>query len=183
MESMLVLAVAWWGWILIVIGALIVGVIVIGVLLPKRIVVMRSATINATPTEVGELTLDLKCWRDWGVWYRKDPAPETSYGEVTRGNGAFMKWTDKSGEGSMTVTKFDEASGIEFDMLFGEKWKSEGLFKYRAEGEGTIVEWTMISEIPNPVFRVMMALFNFKKAIARDFDGGLKNLKELVEKK
>ena len=75
-------------WVLGGVLALAAVLLVGDLLLPSAFTVERSARIAAAPDKVYPLVADLKRWRDWGAWYRRDAAMQISYSGAESGAGA-----------------------------------------------------------------------------------------------
>lgn len=142
----------------------------------------RSARIEADPGRVHDLIDDFRQWESWSPWEDLDPQMEHRYSGPTRGVGARHEWAGnkKAGEGAMEIT----ASNPEYvvsDLEFIKPFKARNVsrFDLTPASGGTEVTWTMTGT-QNPAMRVLGRLL-FDKAIAKDFDRGLANLKKQAE--
>jgi len=62
---------------------------------------------------------DMKRWRDWAIWYERDPRDAVSYSPTTTGVGAFADWKSKSqGNGRMTVKENDPSKKMVYTLSF-----------------------------------------------------------------
>jgi uncharacterized protein YndB with AHSA1/START domain len=146
--------------------------------------VVRSIVIQAPPEKVYPLIASPRQWTRWSVWMRRDPQMRIDYTGPESGSGAGWSWQSKSeGDGRMTFTDAEAARRIEYALFFKDfSTISNGDLQLVPEGAAaTPVTWTMNGDMgANPVFH-WMALFA-DGLVGKDFEGGLVNLKELVEK-
>lgn len=170
------------------IGALIVIalVVVIGLVAPKDYAVAESITVQAPPEHVHAFVGDLKRWPEWTPWQEQDPSIVTTYGERTTGVGASQSWTGEDGDGELTVTRWDPASGIAFEMAFimdGTRIPASGALTYTRVGSGTEVTWTMEGSWKGAVPPVLDGWMKILSPwmIGSEFERGLTKLKRVVE--
>jgi len=171
-------------WILWVVLALIVLLVAGGYVLSSRYTVSRSIVIQAPAEKVYPLVASPREWTRWSVWNRRDPGMRIDYAGPDSGSGAKWTWHSKSqGDGSMTFTSAEPPRRVAYALYFSDfNTTSTGDLQLAAEGAGaTRVTWTMDGDMgANPVFH-WMALFA-DRMIGKDFEAGLANLKEVVEK-
>lgn len=144
--------------------------------------VAREIVIQARPGAVHQQIGDLREWPNWLPFTKHDRSVKTTIEKPT-GVGAHQHWVGKDGTGKLTFTASDEAKGVEFDMLFDEKWKSKGAFTYAEaeQGASTKVTWRMAGQNDDLMGR-WMALF-MSPMMGPMFDEGLADLKKKVEAK
>jgi len=151
--------------------------------LPDRYKVERSIEINAPMSTVYPLVYDPKAWVRWGVWSRRDPAMKVTYSGAAAGVGAKWSWQSVSeGSGSMEFTAAEFNKRVAYQIAFDDM---EGIFAGRLEfapaGKAVRVSWIAEGEVgANPLKRYFAILMD--RMLGPDFEGGLKNLKELAEK-
>lgn len=159
-------------------------VLVISFTLPSTYYVQRTTVIQASPLEVFAYVNEMKRWPVWSIWMERDPAMTYSFGKVSAGVGANMKWKSKSqGEGEITFKEVVPNEAITYELRFTD-WESvsTGKFKLAATSGGTEVTWSDEGKLSvNPVMKIMGRFFD--KWIGEDFEAGLKKLKEAVEQK
>jgi hypothetical protein len=97
------------------------------------------------------------------------------------GVGAHQSWTGDSGNGKLTFTSSDEKKGVEFDMVFDEKYKSQGSLTYTPSGDETRVTWRMKGQNDDFLGKWMALAMPFM--VRAYFDEGLQDLKKKVEGK
>lgn len=155
-----------------------------GLLLPAGFTVQRSASIGAPPDQVYAAVADPRRWNDWGEWNRRDRNMQITYFGPPSGVGAGWEWKSQSqGDGRMTFTAAEPGQRVAFDLFFPDfGTTSKGELRFAPEASGTRVTWTMQGDMGrNPLYH-WMALF-MDGMVGKDFDAGLANLKQLVEKR
>lgn len=163
--------------------ALWILLLLVGFLLPGRFRVERSTVIAARPVAVFGLIGDLKAWRQWGVWFKRDPGMQVAYSPATTGVGAWSQWKSKSqGDGRMTISSVSPPGRLEYRMEFTDMGMvSRGAMMLAGGTDGaTRVTMTMEGDLGhNPLYR-WMGLF-MDRLVGPDFEEGLANLKRLSE--
>lgn len=177
--------------VVLILGLTVVGILVlvaaIGLMSSPRYAVAKSITIQAPPETVHQWVGDLKHWPEWLPWYDQDPSIATTYGETTTGVGAHQSWTGKSGDGDLTFTRCDPATGIAYDMAFIQgdlRMTSKVEMDYEKVEGGTKVTWSMegsFEGIYPPVLKGLMGRM-MGALIPKDFETGLEKLRTAVEK-
>lgn len=142
----------------------------------------RSTRIEADPARVHDLIDDFHHWESWSPWEDLDPQMEHRYFGPVRGVGARHEWAGnkKAGEGAMEITTSNPERVIA-DLEFIKPFKARNVSRFDlipVSGR-TEVTWT-ITGTQNPLMRLLGRLF-FDKAISKDFDRGLANLKKQAE--
>ncbi|RYE76167.1 MAG: transcriptional regulator [Myxococcales bacterium] len=140
----------------------------------------HETTIAAPPATVHALIADFHEWVKWSPWEGVDPELQRTYDGS--GVGATYHWSGnkQAGEGEMRFTGITP-SRVAVDLKFLKPFKAENTvtFDLTPTGEGTHVAWTMAGE-RGLLFSIMGKLF-FDKAIGKDFDKGLAQLKAAAE--
>lgn len=142
--------------------------------------VSREIAINAPPEAVHKQVGDLREWPNWLPFTKHDKSVKTTIEQPT-GVGAHQHWTGNDGTGKLTFTASDEQRGIEFSMLFDEKWASKGALTYTKSGDDTRVVWRMTGQNDDFVGKWMAAGMGIM--VGPMFQEGLVDLKNKVEAK
>lgn len=172
--------------ILIGLLVIIVLLVVVGFLLPTTYAIEERVTINTDAAKVHALVGDLTKWDDWSPWKEMDPTIVVTLGATTTGVGASQTWTGDTGDGELTFTACDPATGIAYDMAFimGEtRAPSTSVMKYLIAEGSTEVVWTMEGDVRDfmpPVVGGYMNIF-MKMSISGMFQQGLDKLKTVAE--
>ena len=164
-------------------AALVLLLALIGLLLPRRYRVERSAVIKARPEVVFAQVADLREWKNWGVWFERDPQMQITYSENTAAVGGWSEWKSKSqGNGKATLTRLTPSTEAEYSLQFeGMGFASQGSFTLTPGNGGVRVVWADTGDLGlNPVSR-WFGLF-LDRMIGPDFAAGLAKLRSFCEK-
>lgn len=171
-----------WKKILIGLAAIVVLILLVGLALPRTYKVERTIDVNATMDKVYPLVYDPKAWARWGVWNRRDPAMKMTYAGVPAGAGAKWSWQSKSegnGEMEFVVTEFNKV--VAYRISFPDyNMTADGRLEFVAAGKGVRVTWIGEGDMGgNPLMHYMAVMMD--RMLGPDFEGGLRNLKQLAE--
>lgn len=171
--------------ILIGLAVLIVALLLVGFLLPGKMEVSRSISVNASAENVFDEFNDLKKWQEWQYWNTLEKPGEMTltYGGKTEGTGAWYSWDGKNtGKGKITITESVPDQSVASDIEFTGSGTAKGLYTVEPEGEGTkaTMNFTFDNGM-NPIGR-WFSLF-MKGEIEKAFDFGLARIKERAEAK
>ncbi|HTL51787.1 MAG TPA: SRPBCC family protein [Planctomycetota bacterium] len=169
--------------------AVFVGLVAIGAIIvatqPSHFKVERTARIAAPPKEVFAQVNDLHKWQAWSPWAKLDPAAKNIYTGPEAGTGAALTWSgnDVVGEGTMTITesKSDEQVRIRLDFVRPYENTCTTTFAFKPEGDGTSVTWRMEGD-KGFMGKAVCMFKDMDKMVGGEFDQGLTNLKNVVEK-
>lgn len=142
----------------------------------------RSLRIEADPARVHDLIDDFRQWESWSPWEELDPQMRHEYSGADRGVGARHEWSGnkKAGAGAMEITT-SNPERVVAEVNFIKPFRAHNVSRFDltpARG-GTDVSWTMTGT-QNRAMRLIGRVY-FDKAIAKDFDRGLANLKHQAE--
>ncbi len=170
--------------IILVPAALLAGVLARAATKPNTFRLERSTRVSAPPEKVFPFLDDFHNWAEWSPWERLDPALKRSYSGAEKGVGAVYEWTgnNKVGTGRMEILE-SMPERVVVKLQFIKPWQATNTteFTLRPADGGTNVVWAMYG--PDPfMFRVMKTIMDMEKAIAKDFDNGLANLKAAAER-
>jgi len=169
-------------YILLVILAVI---LVLNFIAPKQYEVNRKIVINRPVNEVYNYLRFIRNQDDWSPWKKKDPGMRQEQVGTDGEIGFTVKWfgNKEVGEGEQELKHLIENESILTELRFFKPWKSQsdGYFRMEKQDEGkTKLTWGFAGRNKFP-FHIMMLLYNMDKAVGKDFDEGLTNLKELLE--
>lgn len=152
---------------------------------PDTFSVRRSAGIGAAPEKIFPMINDLKSWRTWSPWEKKDPGMKRTYSAVTSGKGATYAWEGNSevGQGGMEITESVPSSKIAMKLDFIKPFEGHNTVEFILEPQDgmTNVTWTMRGPTPY-LAKIIHVFFNMDKMVGGDFEVGLANLKAAAEK-
>lgn len=171
--------------ILIGLAVLIVAVLLIGFLLPGKMEITRSTSINASAENVFDEFNDLKKWQEWQYWNTLEKPEEMilTFGDKTEGTGAWYSWDGKkTGKGKITITESVPNKSVASDIEFTGSGVAKGLYTVEPEGEGTKASMNFVFDNGmNPIGR-WFSIF-MKGELEKAFDYGLARIKERAEAK
>lgn len=156
----------------------------VGLVLPKNFHVERQISIESDKDIVFNHIVDLKQWREWGVWFERDPNMQVTYTGPDKQVGMKSSWvSEQEGNGEMTIKGVTPGSQMIYNLYFPD-------FDMSSTGELTVVEkngktqvtWTNHGDLGgNPINGWFAMLMD--GMIGPDFEAGLANLKKLSEGK
>ncbi len=150
---------------------------------PDHFSVSRSVTIAAPPEKLFALINDLKGFNRWNPYERKDPG-KGNYAGAASGIGASYAWdSSKLGKGAMTIVDASVPNKVQMRLDFETPFKARNIanFTIAPRDGGSEVTWEM--EGPAPLItKVMDVVIGMDKMVGRDFEDGLRNLKEISER-
>ncbi len=172
-------------FILLIIIAVITAFLIYGALQSADFSVSREANFNALPAKVFENINDFHKWSAWSPWEKMDPHLKRSFSGELSGIGSKYAWVGnkKVGEGNMEITHSEASKRMQLDLHFLKPFKADNVteFTLTPNGRTTNMKWEMRGHRPF-LFRVMGMFFNMDKIVGGDFENGLNNLREIVEK-
>jgi hypothetical protein len=169
--------------LLVGLAVLAVVIVVVSFFTPRTFRVERSIVIQARPEKIYALVAELKSWKDWGVWYERDPAMVVTYSPVTTGVGAWTEWRSKSeGNGKATITEAVASTLLVYRLEFQDTGLiGKGSFLVSPiEGGAVKIASIMEGDLgTNPVMRITGPFLD--RMIGPDFAAGLAKLKRIAE--
>ena len=170
--------------ILIVVAALLAIFFIGGWFLPKSYSVTRTAVINAPDSTVYNNVANLNNFLKWNPWTKMEPGAEVKISGPVAQPGHLYTWNGKeTGQGQMLIKEAKPSALVDFELKFLKPFESIADTKFVLEpaNGGTKVSWIMSGENKSIMERWMGLTMD--NMIGGDFESGLKNLKELSEKR
>lgn len=170
---------------LYVVLAILVLFLILGLIAPKRFEISRNIIVDRPISEVFHYLKYIKNQDDWSPWKKKDPNMKQTF-EGTDGEVGFIsKWEGEKvvGSGEQEITRIVENETVETELRFFKPWKSKSEAYLKVEKVGdkqTEVIWGFSGRNVFP-FSVFMLFMNMDKAVGKDFEEGLSNLKQQLE--
>lgn len=147
----------------------------------------RTIIINRPKAEVYAFLRQLKKQKLWMPWLMKNPNLILKYKGEDGKTGAASYWKGSNRlEGIQKITKVHEGKILETQLLFLKPYKALCL-NYMAvkelEPERTKMVWGIkgVHKFPASVFMLFYGM-GMERTIGKDFDEGLNNLKNRLEK-
>jgi len=163
-------------------AVLVLVLVLVAFLLPRHYRVERATVIRAPIAKVYPQLADLRAWRNWGVWFERDPGMKVSYSDAVATVGAWSAWeSPKEGNGKATLTAV-APDRLVYRLEFPDfGMKSEGTFVLEPQGDAAVrVVWSDAGDLGlNPMSR-WMGLF-FDGMLGPDFEAGLAKLRRVTE--
>jgi effector-binding domain-containing protein len=163
------------------VAALIALLVVIGFALPRTHEVQVSIEIHAHPATVFALLNDFRRHELWSPLVDSDPNVRMLFSGNENGVGATMSWDGAIvGSGTQTIVESKPYDRIRIVVNPGEPGEAESRFDLAAGTGTTIVSWRFEADYgTNIAARYCAAILG--RIVARDYESGLANLKELAE--
>ncbi len=171
--------------ILIAIGLIIVLLLVLALFIKKDYSVERSVTINKPVDEVFEFVKYLKNQDHYSVWAKMDPDMTQEYRGTDGTVGFVSAWEGNKdvGKGEQTIVGITDGERIDYALHFMEPYEGHADAYMTTEAimeDQTQVAWGFTGRMPYPM-NLMRVFMNMEEMIGNDLQGGLDNLKELLE--
>ncbi len=158
--------------------------IILAAIAPKEMRVERTAIINARPESV---FLHLRYYENrlaWYPWFQMDPNLKTTIEGEDGVVGTIFRWegNKKVGKGEQELLSIVPNQQIRERLTFTEPYESDvdTWYQLRHRNGATELKWGFQSPIFFP-FNILAMVWGMEKGIARDYDKGLENLKQIVK--
>ena len=154
---------------------------------PRDYTVERSISIKRSISDVYNYLKFLRNQDDWGPWARLDPDMQQNFTGTDGTVGFVSHWSGnkKVGEGKQEITQLVENQTVGSHLSFIKPFKAESDVELRLSerdnGE-TMVTWHMRGENNSAMSRIFGLFMNMDKAIGKDFEKGLGDMKAILEK-
>jgi len=151
--------------------------------LPKSYSVNRTITINAPDSVIYKNIADYNEFYKWNAWSKMDPQAKVTITGTIAQPGHLYQWNgEKSGTGQMKINKVETNQMVDMELKFIKPMESvaDTRFDIEKDATGNKVIWTMSGESKG-IINKWFCLF-MDKMIGKDFENGLKSLKEKSEK-
>lgn len=161
-------------------------ILILVVIAPKTYNVSRSIEINQPKDVVFAHLKSLKKQNEWSPWAKRDPNMQERFTGTDGEVGAINHWNGNRqvGQGEQEITKIVEGERVESQLRFLKPFKSISDAYLVTESVGadrTKVTWGFSGQNKFPM-NIMMMFMSMDKAVGKDFEEGLSNLKEIMEK-
>ncbi|MBY0385527.1 SRPBCC family protein [bacterium] len=152
---------------------------------PTDFEIVESIEMKASQAVVFAQINELKNWRNWSPWLKKDPQTELEFSDKTAGMDAWYSWkSQKFGEGKMTITDVvrEEAFKMKLQFIAPMSGEAKAYFKIKPISDSTQqVFWRFEGKNNSLSEKFFFKIFSIQKSISEDLKEGLQNLKTLVE--
>ena len=171
--------------IILIAAAVIVVLFVIFVAMrPSDFRITRTARISAPAGVVFANVNDLHKWEAWSPWAKMDPNAKSTFSGPDAGPGATMAWSgnNKIGEGRMTIadSRTNDVIRLKLEFIKPFKANNNAEFTFQAEGDQTVVTWSMTGK-NNFMVKAVGLFMNCDKMIGGEFEKGLASLNSVTQ--
>lgn len=171
----------------IVVMLIVVIALIVAAIIKKDYVVARSTTINRPATEVFEYVKYLKNQNEYSVWAKIDPSMKKEFKGTDGTPGFVSSWDSKNndaGAGEQEINSIIPNQKINYEIRFIRPFKSTSnanLALTPVDSSSTKITWTFEGKMKYPT-NIMLLVMDMNKIIGKDLEGGLSNLKSILEK-
>jgi uncharacterized protein YndB with AHSA1/START domain len=152
----------------------------------KDYAVERSVTILKSNKEVYDYVKYLKNQDNFSVWAKIDPGMEKQYRGTDGEVGFVSAWSSdvkEAGSGEQEITAIKEGERIDYVIRFYEPMQStdNAFMTFNAQNDSvTNLVWGFYGRIKYPM-NLMLVFMDMDEMLGKDLQGGLDNLKSLLE--
>lgn len=167
----------------IIVVVLAVTILVGGMFLPKTYSVSRTATIKAPDSVIYKNITDFNEFLKWNPWAKMEPTAKTKVSGPVAATNHLYEWEGKeTGKGYMKIKSVELNKMVDIELKFIKPFESLADTRFDIAPDGTTnkVTWTMSGE-NNLMGKWMGVFMSMDKMIGKDFEDGLKFLKEKSE--
>ncbi|MFZ4456913.1 MAG: SRPBCC family protein [Bacteroidales bacterium] len=178
--------------ILKIIGLTLAGIValvlLIALFVKKEYAVERQTTINKSKMEVFDYIKVLRNQLNYSVWAKMDTNAVTEFRGADGAVGSVYTWKSQNkdlGAGEQTITALAEGERIDYELHFIEPFETHdnAYFLTSAVNDSTTtVKWGFEGKMNYPM-NLMLLFMDMDKMLGKDLQGGLDNLKAVLEKK
>jgi hypothetical protein len=158
-------------------------ILALGIFGKKEYHIERSIEIDAPKSTIYDYVRMFKNYEEWSPWTALDPNQKTSLSGTDGEVGAKHTWNGNNnvGEGSQTITAL-KPDRIETLVKFMRPFESESptFMAFAEKGGKTNVTWGFDMKAPFPM-NGLMIFTDVDKAMGKDYEMGLSNLKRVTE--
>lgn len=168
--------------------SLIVLILLTALIVKKEYSVEREIAINQPKQIVFDYVKYLKNQNNFSVWAKIDPDMKVSFRGTDGTVGFVSAWESEvkeAGKGEQEIVKITGNERIDYVIRFLEPMKStdNAYLQFKSVNDSTTsVKWGFYGKMPYPM-NLMLLIMDMDAMLGKDLEGGLKNLKTLLENK
>lgn len=160
--------------------------LIVALFVKKDFASVREITINKPRQEVFDYVKHIKNQNEFGVWSKMDPNMKKEYRGTDGTEGFIYAWEGNSdvGKGEQKIVKITEGQRVDLDLHFIEPFESSSPAYFTTEEVSptqTKVRWGISGKMVYP-FNLVSLFMNMDEALGKDFETGLNNMKNILEK-
>ena len=174
-----------------IIGYIILGLIILVLLtalfVKKEYSVERDISLNNPKQVVYDYVKYLKNQNNFSVWSKIDPAMKQEFRGTDGTVGFVSAWDSENkqaGKGEQEIIRIAEGEKIDYELRFLEPMKStdNAYITFKSVNDTvTNVKWGFFGKIKYPM-NLMLLFMDMDTMLGKDLEGGLNNLKGILEK-
>lgn len=174
-----------------IIGYIILGLIILVLLtalvVKKEYSVERDISLNKPKEVVYDYVKYLKNQNNFSVWSKIDPAMKQEFRGTDGTVGFVSSWeseNEQAGKGEQEIIGIAEGEKIDYEIRFLEPMKStdNAYITFKSVNDTvTNVKWGFFGKIKYPM-NLMLLFMDMDTMLGKDLEGGLNNLKGILEK-
>ncbi len=169
------------GFILAIIGLFIV-VTLFSLLMPSRVMTVRTVIIHATPEKVFTEIADLQHWKNWHPVFMQDSAA-MQISVPSTGVNALAEWGEETKKKKLRLT---EIKGTQLKATLDQKGENEAINMIAVtslkDSNNVQVEWRVLNQMKWYPWEKFSGIF-VDKMTGPGYEQALANLKEFIEGK
>ncbi len=174
--------------LLIIVASLLVLFLIAALFVRKDFTVERSIAVNKPEKVVFDYVKLLKNQSNFSVWAKIDPNMKVDYRGTDGTVGFVSAWDSpvkEAGKGEQEITGIKEGERIDYELRFLKPMKTtnNAFLEFSVVNDSTTnVRWGFYGKMKYPT-NIMLLFMDMDKMLGKDLQGGLENLKGLLEKK
>ena len=152
---------------------------------PNAFTVERKVSIKAAPEKIYPYMSDFHRGQLWNPYDKRDPAMKRTFSGPESGIGAVYDFDGNKdiGKGRLEVIEAVPPAKVILTLDMIKPFKAHNIVEYTLErkDDGTEVTWATHGR-NTYLGKVLCVFVNMDKMIGKDFETGLANLKDIIEK-
>ena len=151
---------------------------------PDRFEVRRSTDVAASAEAIFPLINNLRSFKTWNPFDKRDPNIKGTYAGPDSGSGASYAFESRvSGTGRVEIVEALPSSKVIMRLTMIKPIAADNrvAFTLQPEGDTTRVTWAMDGEVPF-VGKIIHLVCSMDKMVGGEFEAGLADLRAMAEK-
>ncbi|WP_010582867.1 SRPBCC family protein [Schlesneria paludicola] len=172
---------------LVIVSVLSLMAVVLAVIIatrPDTYRVERTEQVHAPCDVVFRIINDLKQWRRWSPYDKRDPEMKVKWSGADQGPGAIYDWNGNKdvGEGRLTIvdSKPNEYVAMKLEISRPFKCENDVKFALVPNSDGTRVSWILDGK-NNLISKAFSLIVSMDKMVGKDFEEGLSKLNSIAQ--
>jgi hypothetical protein len=162
-------------------------VLVAALFINREYTVERKVSVNKPKIDVFNYVKLLKNQNEFSVWAKIDPGMKTEFHGTDGTVGFVSAWDSpvkEAGKGEQEIMRITEGERIDYEIRFFKPMKStdNAFISFESINDSTTnVKWGFFGKIKYPM-NLMLLFIDMDTLLGKDLEGGLNNLKGLLER-